>query len=172
MSTTDFVALKSKCTVVLPPQKLYFRNENQAFPTEPQVPSKTYTLLFFFPSTTFFATPFQHFLFFRDFSACKRHRKLRDEWHMQNMASKEKLLKVSETNFLIIFALLLQFKALLPQYVPVLQPGYVERHDLIECYFKLELQHREILAFLMLSHGIVSASAGENFGSQGITQKA
>ena len=127
---------------------------------------------FFFPSTTFFATLFQHFLFFRDFSACKRHRKLRDEWHMQNMASKEKLLKVTETNFLIIFALLPQFKALLPQYVPVLQPGYVERHDLIECYFKLELQHREILAFLMLSHGIVSASAGENFGSQGITQKA
>ena len=127
---------------------------------------------FFFPSTTFFATLFQHFLFFRDFSACKRHRKLRDEWHMQNMASKEKLLKVTETNFLIIFALLPQFKALLPRYVPVLQPGYVERHDLIECYFKLELQHREILAFLMLSNGIVSASAGENFGSQGITQKA
>ena len=150
---------------------MYFRNENQAFPTEPQVPSKTYTLLFFFSFHDFFRDSFST-LFFRDFSACKRHRKLRDEWHMQNMASKEKLLKVTETNFLIIFALLPQFKALLPQYVPVLQPGYVERHDLIECYFKLDLQHREILAFLMLSHGIVSASAGENFGSQGITQKA
>ena len=141
------------------------------FLRSPKFHPKLTLLFFFFPSPTFFATLFQHFLFFRDFSVCKRHRK-RDEWHMQNMASKEKLLKVTETNFLIIFALLPQFKALLPQYVPVLQPGYVERHDLIECYFKLELQHREILAFLMLSHGIVSASAGENFGSQGITQKA
>ena len=141
------------------------------FLRSPKFHPKLTLFFFFFPSTTFFATLFQHFLFFRDFSVCKRHRK-RDEWHMQNMASKEKLLKVTETNFLIIFALLPQFKALLPQYVPVLQPGYVERHDLIECYFKLELQHREILAFLMLSHGIVSASAGENFGSQGITQKA
>ena len=142
------------------------------FLRSPKFHPKLTLFFFFFPSTTFFATPFQHFLFFRDFSACKRHRKLRDEWHMQNMASKEKLLKVTETNFLIIFALLPQFKALLPQYLPVLQPGYVERHDLFECYFKLELQHREILAFLMLSHGIVSTSAGENFGSQGITQKA
>ena len=76
------------------------------FLRSPKFHPKLTLFFFFFPSTTFFATLFQHFLFFRDLSACKRHRKLRDEWHMQNMASKEKLLKVTETNFLIIFALL------------------------------------------------------------------
>lgn len=74
---------------------------------------------------------------------------------MENMASKEKLLKVIETTFLIIFALLPQSKAVLPRYIPVLQPGYVERDDLIESYFQLGLQYREVLAFLMLSHGTV-----------------
>ena len=67
------------------------------FLRSPKFHPKLTLFFFFFPSTTFLAT-----LFFRDFSACKRHRKLRDEWHMQNMTSKEKLLKVTETNFLII----------------------------------------------------------------------
>ena len=59
---------------------------------------------------------------------------------MENMASKEKLLKVIETTFLIIFALLPQSKAVLPRYIPVLQPGYVECDDLIESYFQLGLR--------------------------------
>ena len=59
---------------------------------------------------------------------------------MENMASKEKLLKVIETTFLIIFALLPQSKVVLPRYIPVLQPGYVERDDLIESYFQLGLR--------------------------------
>ena len=42
--------------------------------------------------------------------------------------------------------------------MPALQPGQqrssFEREDLIERYFRLGLQHWEILAFLMLQHGI------------------
>ena len=117
------------------------------------MPSKTFTLLFlprlFFAILFYsplFSDFFSHFFynsFFHDFSACKcKHHspQAQRRTDMENMASKEKLLKVIETTFLIIFALLPQSKAVLPRYITVLQPGYVERDDLIESYFQLGLR--------------------------------
>lgn len=37
----------------------------------------------------------------------------------------------------------------------MLQQGYIESDNLIESYFQLKLQHREISAFIMPSHRIV-----------------
>ena len=44
---------------------------------------------------------------------------------------------------------------LIPRYIPVLQQSWVERDDLFERYFQLGLEHWEILAFLLLSDGMV-----------------
>ena len=67
------------------------------------------------------------------------------------------LLKASEVVFIIIAFSPLSM-AVFQQYMPALQPGQqrssFERDDLIERYFRLGLQHWEILAFLMLQHGI------------------
>lgn len=64
-------------------------------------------------------------------------------------------LKAIPIAFLIFISLLPQTRAVLPGYIPVLQQSSIERDVLIERYFQLGLQHQEILAFLMLSHGIV-----------------
>lgn len=64
-------------------------------------------------------------------------------------------LKAIPIAFLIFISLLPQTRAVLPRYIPVLQQSSIERDVLIERYFQLGLQHQEILAFLMLSHGIV-----------------
>ena len=74
------------------------------------------------------------------------------------MASIQKLTmlgKAIEVPFIIVIALLHQSDPVLPRYIPVLQQSCVERDDLIERYFQLGLQYWEILAFLLLSHGIV-----------------
>ena len=109
---------------------------------------------FCFSRLFFFATFFSR-LFFRDFFS---HCGLRDVRHVHNMASIQKLTmlgKAIEVPFIIVIALLHQSDAVLPRYIPVLQQSCVERDDLIERYFQLGLQYWEILAFLLLSHGIV-----------------
>ena len=63
------------------------------------------------------------------------------------------LLKASEVVFIIIVISPLSV-AVLPQYMPALQYNSFERVDLMARYFQLGLQHGEILAFLMLTHGI------------------
>ena len=44
--------------------------------------------------------------------------------------------------------------AVLPAYIPSIQLNNVQRDDLIRRYFHLGLNYAEILAFLILSHGI------------------
>ena len=44
--------------------------------------------------------------------------------------------------------------AVLPRYLPAEQQNNLQRDNLIEQYFRLGLQHWEILAFLLLQHGI------------------
>ena len=117
-----------------------------------------YTLLFFsdffflrcpFLSATLFFSRLPFFL------AIVTHRGLRIKRYMQNMASIEKLFKVIKISFIIIFVALPQSRAVLPRYISVLQQGYIERDNLIKSYFHLGLQYQEILAFSILSHGIV-----------------
>ena len=73
------------------------------------------------------------------------------------MSIPKMLLKASEVVFILIAFSPLSM-AVFQQYMPALQPGQqrssFERDDLIERYFRLGLQHWEILAFLMLQHGI------------------
>ena len=44
--------------------------------------------------------------------------------------------------------------AVLPRYLPAVQQSNLKGNDLIELYFHLGLQHWEILAFLLIQHGI------------------
>ena len=73
------------------------------------------------------------------------------------MSISEMLVKANEVVFIIIVLLSLSM-AVFQQYMPALQSG--QQHisfkfdDLIERYFRLGLQQWEILAFLMLQHGI------------------
>ena len=55
----------------------------------------------------------------------------------------------------IITALQPQATAVLPRYIPVVEETLVERDAVIDGYFHLGLHHREILGFLLLSHGII-----------------
>ena len=69
----------------------------------------------------------------------------------------EILIKANEVVFIILVFLPLSM-AVLQQYMPALESGqqhiYFYRDDVIERYFRLGLQQWEILAFLMLQHGI------------------
>ena len=69
----------------------------------------------------------------------------------------EMLIKANQVVFIIIVFLPLSM-AVLQQYLLVLQSGQqhisFKRDDVIERYFRLGLQQWEILAFLMLQHGI------------------
>ena len=69
----------------------------------------------------------------------------------------EMLVKANKVVFIIIFLLPLSM-AVFQQYMPALQSGQqhisFKRDHLIERYFRLGLQQWEILAFLMLQHGI------------------
>ena len=44
--------------------------------------------------------------------------------------------------------------AILPSYIPAIQANHVQRYDLIRKYFHLGFNYAEILAFLILTHGI------------------
>ena len=69
----------------------------------------------------------------------------------------EILIKANEVVFIMLVVLPLSM-AVLQQYMPALESGqqhiYFNRDDVIERYFRLGLQQWEILAFLMLQHGI------------------
>ena len=54
---------------------------------------------------------------------------------------------------LLVTGNVLQCIAVLPLYLPILQQGNAERGDIIETYFHLGMNYKEILLLIRLTHG-------------------
>ena len=63
------------------------------------------------------------------------------------------ILGLSFVTILFVTGNVLQCRAVLPRYLPILQEGNSERGDVIESYYHLGMNYKDILLLIGLTHG-------------------